>query len=228
MSSDREGPGAGRAAVFDLDGTLVDNMRYHGEAWVRLARRLGSDASREQFEREWAGRKSDEILPFLLGRAVPPDEVARLSEEKEAEYRSSYRERVAPVPGLVPLLEGLRRAHYRLGLATAAPPENRSMVLEALRLTSTFEATAGPEHALRGKPSPDIFLAAASLLGVAPHRCVAFEDASNGVRAARAAGMEVVGIATGESPAALLSAGARYAAADYDSLPLPCRSWLGL
>jgi HAD superfamily hydrolase (TIGR01509 family) len=214
--------------VFDLDGTLVDNMRYHGEAWVRLARKLGSDATREQFERDWAGRKSDEILPILLGRPVTPEEVARLSEEKEAEYRASYRARVEPVRGLFPLLEAMRRAHYRLGLATAAPPENRSMVLEALRLASTFDVAAGPEHAVRGKPSPDIFLAAASLLGVSPRLCVAFEDASNGIRAARAAGMEVVGIATGESSASLLAAGARYAAADYDSLPASCRAWLGL
>lgn len=223
-----EGEAAARGAVFDLDGTLVDNMRYHGEAWVRLARRLGSGATREQFERDWAGRKSDEILPILLGRPTTPEEIARLSEEKEADYRASYRPRVAPLRGLLAFLGALRRARYRLALATAAPPANRALVLEALHLASAFDATAGPEHAVRGKPSPDLFLAAASLLGAPPERCVAFEDAANGVRGARAAGMEVVGIATSEPPAELLAAGARFAAADYESLPASCRSWLGL
>jgi len=216
------------AAVFDLDGTLVDNMRFHGEAWVRLARRLGSHATREQFERDWAGRKADEILPVLLGRPVAPAEAARLSEEKESDYRSAYGDQVAPVAGLLPFLGALRDQGLRLALATAAPPANRAMVLEALGLESAFEAVAGPESAARGKPFPDIFLAAASLLGVAPEGCVAFEDASNGVRAARAAGMEAVGIATSEPVAALLGAGARFAAPDYSSLPPACRAWLGL
>jgi len=217
-----------RAAVFDLDGTLVDNMRYHGEAWVRLARRLGSQATREQFERDWAGRKSAEILPVLLGRPATPDEVARLSTEKEADYRAAYRPRVEPVRGLLPFLGALRAAGYRLGLATAAPPENRALVLEALGLDRAFAAAAGPEHAARGKPFPDIFLAAAEVLGVPAGACVAFEDAANGVRAARAAGMEVVGIAPGEPAGALAGAGARFAAPDYESIPAECRAWLGL
>jgi len=216
------------AAVFDLDGTLVDNMRFHGEAWVRLARKLGSSATREQFERDWAGRKSEEILPVLLGRPVSPDEVARLSEEKETEYRAAYGPRVEPVRGLLAFLPSLSRARYRLGLATAAPPQNRALVLHALGLGATFEAVAGPERAARGKPFPDIFLAAAKLLGLPPERCVAFEDALNGVRAARAAGMEVVGIATGEPPSTLVASGARFAATDYESLPPACLSWLGL
>ncbi len=216
------------AAVFDLDGTLVDNMRFHGEAWVGLARRLGSGATREQFERDWAGRKADEILPVLLGRPATAAEVAGLSAEKEAAYRAAYGDKVAPVPGLFPFLDALRGAGYRLALATAAPPENRSMVLAALDLRSAFEVEAGPERARRGKPFPDIFLAAASLLGLPPGDCVAFEDAVNGVRAARAAGMAAVGIATGEPASDLVAAGARFAAPDYASLSADCRDWLGI
>jgi len=220
--------GRARAAVFDLDGTLVDNMRFHGDAWVGLARRLGSGATREQFERDWAGRKADEIVPVLLGRPAAPDEVARLSAEKEAEYRRAYGPRVAPVPGLRPFLDALRGAGYRLALATASPPENRAMVLAALHLAGAFEVEAGPERAPRGKPFPDIFLAAAALLGLPPGDCVAFEDAANGVRAARAAGMSVVGIATGETVEGLLGAGARFAAPDFGALPPGCRDWLGI
>ncbi|HVP68608.1 MAG TPA: HAD-IA family hydrolase [Anaeromyxobacteraceae bacterium] len=217
-----------RAAVFDLDGTLVDNMRYHGEAWVRLARRLGSPATREQFERDWAGRKSDEILPALLGRPASPEEVVALSDEKEADYRAAYGPRVEPVRGLFPFLEALRAAGYRLALATAAPPENRNLVLAGLGLPDAFAAVAGPELAVRGKPWPDIFLAAADLLGVPAPACVAFEDAANGVRAARAAGMEVVGIATGEPETALAAAGARFTGGDYEALPPACLAWLGI
>jgi beta-phosphoglucomutase len=219
---------AGRplAAVFDMDGTLVDNMRFHGEAWERLARRLGSAASREDFERRWAGKKSGEILPMLLGRPVPEGEALRLAAEKESDYRAAYGSRVAPVAGLRPFLDRLRDAGVRLALATAAPAENRAMVLASLGLDGAFEASAGPEDAARGKPFPDLFLAAARRLGLPPGRCVAFEDAANGVQAARAAGMEVVGIATGEPASALLDAGARFAAPDYATLPAACIAWL--
>jgi HAD superfamily hydrolase (TIGR01509 family) len=220
-------PGRRSAAVFDLDGTLVDNMRFHGEAWEGLARRLGSTARRERFEHEWAGKKSEEILSLLLGRPVTGEELARLSEEKESAYRAAYGPRVAPVPGLHAFLQRLRHAGYRLALATAAPAENRDLVLAGLGLAGSFEAVAGPEHAARGKPFPDLFLAAARLLGLAPEACVAFEDAANGIRAARAAGMEAVGIATGEPTADLRAAGARFAAPDFAALPAACLAWLG-
>lgn len=216
------------AAVFDMDGTLVDNMRFHGMAWERLARRLGSPATHQQFEREWAGMKAGEILRILLARPVPDTEVARLEAEKEADYRAAYGPRIVPVAGLFAFLDRLRGAGYRLALATAAPADNRAMVLAALGLEGAFEVTAGPERAARGKPFPDIFLAAAALLGLAPDRCVAFEDASNGVRAARAAGMEVVGIATGETAARLRAAGAGHAAPDYESLGAETLASLGL
>jgi HAD superfamily hydrolase (TIGR01509 family) len=219
---------AGRplAAVFDMDGTLVDNMRFHGEAWERLARRLGSAATREDFERRWAGKKSGEILPMLLGRPLPDGEAARLAAEKEADYRAAYGPLVAPVAGLLPFLDRLRAAGLRLALATAAPAENRAMVLAALGLGGAFEVSAGPEDAARGKPFPDLFLAASRRLAVPADRCVAFEDAANGVRAARAAGMAVVGISTGEAARDLLAAGARFAAPDYASLPEACLAWL--
>jgi HAD superfamily hydrolase (TIGR01509 family) len=206
------------AAVFDMDGTLTDNMRFHGEAWERLARRLGSPTTRDRFEREWAGKKASEILPLLLGRPVPDIEVTRLSEEKEADYRAAYGPLIAPVPGLHRFLGRLRKAGCRLALATAAPETNRAMILSGLGLVHAFEVVAGPEHAPRGKPAPDIFLVAAALLGIPPSRCVAFEDATNGVRAAVAAGMTVIGIATGEPLSALISAGAGHAAPDFEGL----------
>ena len=109
------------AAVFDLDGTLVDNMVFHGEAWVRMARQLGSDATREQFERTWAGRKASEIFPVLLGRTPSPEELERLAEEKEVAYRDLYRPHLAPMPGLVAFLDRLQARGVRLALATAAP-----------------------------------------------------------------------------------------------------------
>lgn len=209
------------AAIFDMDGTLVDNMGYHVQAWTELATRLGADVPPERFARDWAGWKADEIIPRVLGRPAAAEEVERLSEEKEVRYRALYGPVVRALPGLGAFVDRLRAAGLRLAVATAAPAENRALVLGGLRLGDAFDAVIGPEHAARGKPAPDIFLAAGRALGVDPARAVVFEDAPNGIRAAIAAGMIPVGLTTTVDAAALEAAGARYTAPDYRALPAP-------
>ncbi|HEU4382097.1 MAG TPA: HAD family phosphatase [Anaeromyxobacteraceae bacterium] len=208
-----------RAAVFDLDGTLVDNMAFHGRAWVATAERLGVQATRDQFEREWAGKTSPEIFEILLGGPQPAAVAAKLAAEKEAAYRELYLPHLAPLPGLFPFLARLRSAGVRVALATAAPAENRDFILGALGLERAFEVVQGPEGVARGKPAPDIYLSAAARLGLEGGACVAFEDAVNGVRAARAAGMAVVAVLTTAAEADLRAAGASFAIRDYASLP---------
>lgn len=214
------------AAVFDLDGTLVDNMAFHGTAWVEAAGRLGVRATRGQFEREWAGKKSEEIFEILLGGPQAAAVTAKLVAEKEATYRELYRPHLAPLPGLVPFLARLRATGVRVALATAAPAENRDFVLDALGLDQSFEVVQGPEGVARGKPAPDIYLAAAARLGLDGGACVAFEDAVNGVRSARAAGMAAVAVLTTAAEADLRSAGASHAIRDFATLPAELERYL--
>src|SRR4051812_7197200 len=114
-----------RAAVFDLDGTLVDNMGFHLRAWQAISARLKLTVTAEQFEREFAGRKNEEILPRLLGPEVPAAELEALAEEKESAYRELYRPHAAPMAGAVELIAKLRARGYRIAIASAAPPKNR-------------------------------------------------------------------------------------------------------
>ena len=207
------------AAVFDMDGTLVDNMRFHSEAWVVISRRLGVEATAERFEREFAGKKNEEIFPELLGRSVPSEELERLAEEKESHYRSLYAPHLALHKGADGFLGRLRTAGVKLAVATAAPQGNRTLVLDGLGIRGWFARVVGAEEVTRGKPAPDIFLAAAKALGVEPGACVAFEDAVNGVRSARAAGMLTVGVTTTTPAEVLREAGAHWAVPDFDALP---------
>lgn len=207
------------AAIFDMDGTLVDNMRYHSEAWVALSRRLGVDATAERFEREFAGKKNDEILPVLLGRPLAPEELAKLAEEKETHYRRLYSPHLALLRGAEAFIARLRGAGARLAVATAAPTENRTLVLDGLGIRSLFARVVGAEEVTRGKPAPDIFLAAARFLEVEPSACVVFEDAVNGILAARTAGMIAVGITSTTPPEVLREAGAHFIAPDFATLP---------
>ncbi|HEU4536496.1 MAG TPA: HAD family phosphatase [Polyangiaceae bacterium] len=216
------------AAVFDLDGTLVDNIRYHLEAWVALARAEGVELTAERFARELSGKKTDETIPLLLGREVAPDAIARLAAQKEAHYRALYAPHVALLPGAEALLRGLRARGLKVAIASAAPPDNRAFVLDRLGVAGLFDAVVGAENAPRGKPFPDLFLAAAAAVGVPPERCVAFEDAPLGVQAARAASMRVVGLTTTSPAGELLAAGAEWALADFEGLPPALRQRLDL
>ena len=217
-----------RAALFDLDGTLVDNMSYHARAWMDLCRQHGIPASVAQFEREFAGKKNGEIIETLLGPGVEPARARALADEKEAAYRRLYGPHVAWVAGARQLVMRLRATGTPIAVATAAPRANREMVLGSLRALGLFDAIIGGEQVANGKPAPDIFLEAARKLGVTPADCVVFEDAVNGVLAGKSAGMFTVGICTSELPSALAAVGADATAVDFTALDVSVRARLGL
>ncbi|CAN5919425.1 beta-phosphoglucomutase [soil metagenome] len=204
-------------AVFDLDGTLVDNIRFHFEAFRTLADRLGLVMDEPTFQ-SFNGLKNEDIFPRFLGRALTKAESEALSAEKESTYRALYRPELVAPRGAQALLDRLRAAGIKLAVASSAPPANRSMVIDGLGWNASFDAVVASEG-LRGKPAPDVFLAAAERLGVAPADCVAFEDAVNGIQAAAAAGMLVVGVTTNVAAEVLAAAGARFTIADFVTLP---------
>ena len=208
-----------RAVLFDLDGTLIDNMQFHIAAWIETGRELGCELTAEQVMRDFAGRRNEEILPVVAGRPLTAQEIARLAHEKEARYRALYAPHLALHAGADELLLQLQAAGIAIGIASAAPRDNRELVLGALGLWSRLGAVVGAEEVARGKPAPDLFLEAARRLAIAPEHTLVFEDARLGVQAARAAGMRVCGITTGEPAEALLAAGALAACSDFTQLP---------
>ena len=189
-----------RGAIFDLDGTIVDNMALHAEAFTIFVERHGLRPLTLADRRRLDGRRNRDIFPDLFGRPLPEDELRRYADEKEQLYRDLSAGRLVPVPGLERLLSILEDHGIPVAVATSAPRENVAHTLRELQLTDRFGLVARSDEVPRGKPFPDVFLAAASRLGVPARGCVAFEDAPTGVAAARAAGMRAVALTTSFPP----------------------------
>ena len=186
-----------RAVLWDLDGTLVDSEEYHWLSWRGAMQAEGIDLSYERFLASF-GQRNDRILAAWLGADADPARVRRVGDGKEAEYRRLAEERgLTPLPGAREWLESLRAAGWKQAIASSAPRlnvETMLRVLDMLPMDRLLDAVVSAEDVTRGKPEPDVFLAAAAKLAVPPSRCIVVEDAAAGVEAGRRAGMRTIGV----------------------------------
>lgn len=181
--------------IFDMDGTMVDNMMVHHRAWQRKLEQLGLPMSLEQVKAEIHGI-NEEILERLFADKYSLDERRQIGNEKEAEYRRIFAEDLKLLPGLMEFLHDLHANQFPLAIGTAAPVENVYFVLERLNLSHIFTAILHAGSVQKGKPDPEIFQKAASGMGLDPDHCLVFEDSPTGVEAARRAGCRTIVVTT--------------------------------
>jgi HAD superfamily hydrolase (TIGR01509 family) len=181
------------AIIWDLDGVIIDSADEHRRAWQRLAREEGVTFSDADF---WAtfGKRNDAIFAEKWPPLSPQD-MRRLANLKETYYRELIRETGAALPGALELMSQLHQAGYPQALASSAPIENIELVSEVLGLKCYLTVLISGETVPHGKPAPDIFIKAASDLGIAARSCLVIEDAVAGVEAAHAAGMRCLAVA---------------------------------
>jgi beta-phosphoglucomutase len=197
------------AAIFDMDGVLVDTYHAHFRSWLEMAMPEGLQFSEEEFAPTF-GRTSREIISCFWGKDRYDDtQIAELDRRKEAAFRRIIEEDFPAMPGAIDLLHALHAAGFRLAVGSSGPPENVQLVVDKLGARDLLGAIVTGEDVSRGKPDPQVFLLAAERLDVAPARCAVIEDAPVGVAAAHAAGMASVGLlSTGRTRADLAAAGA--------------------
>ena len=186
--------------VFDIDGTLLDNMPFHIEAFEAFTAAHQLPPLTLEMRKWMDGRRNSDIFPRLFERALSEDEIATLSLEKESGYRRLSKGRLQPLSGLLRLLDALDRARVPVALATSAPRENVEHTLHELGMADRLAVIARSDEVPHGKPEPDVFLEAARKLGVTAADCVAFEDAPMGLVAAGRAGMTCVAVTTSYPP----------------------------
>jgi HAD superfamily hydrolase (TIGR01509 family) len=185
-----------RAVLWDVDGTLVDSLEYHWLSWYAALGNENYTLTREQFMSTF-GRRNDEILRTYFGPEITSERILRISRAKEEQYREMVRRRgIEPLPGVRRWLTRLQRDGWRQAIASSAPPANLEVILAALDVKSCFDAIVSAEEVERGKPDPQIFLAAAAKVRTLARRCIVVEDAPAGTEAARRAGMRAIGVLT--------------------------------
>jgi beta-phosphoglucomutase len=185
-----------KACIFDLDGVIVDTAHYHFLAWKRLADELGIRFTEEDNERlKGVSRMQSMDILLSLGNVSLSQHDKETLANKKNTWFVDYVERMMPeeiYPGVKALLEQLRKQGVKTGLASSS--KNARTVIQRLHIESYFDVVVDGTMVVHSKPDPEIFLLAASKLGVDTKDCVVFEDAEAGVEAALAAGMKCVGV----------------------------------
>lgn len=185
------------AFLFDLNGTMIDDMQYHVVAWSdMLNNNLGAKLSYEEVKAQMYG-KNEELLVRVFGPdRFSKEEMLHYSMEKERRYQAAFLPQLRLIDGLGEVLKMAKNARIPMAIGSAANMFNINFVLDNLELHAFFDAIISADDVEISKPDPDTYLKCASALGVNPARCLVFEDAPKGVEAAWRAGMDCLVLTT--------------------------------
>ena len=189
--------------IFDMDDLMIDSHPIYARVFAEVFGKYGfsfeekNNPLTNEEQAMFFGLKIPDVVSLLLKKyPVPGKSVEDLSREYNNIVTPLFRRLdIKSMPGLLVLIRKLQGLGLKLALASSSPQERIGAVLEKLALTGAFVVVvSGDDDVRRGKPAPDVFLKAAEKAGARPERCLVFEDAKNGVLAAKAAGMEVAGV----------------------------------
>lgn len=186
-----------KAFLFDLNGTMINDMEYHTLAWHSIMTEdLGAKLDYESVKKEMYG-KNHEVLTRVFGKnRFTAEEVERLSVDKEKRYQQGYMPHLSLIDGLDQFLERSKNADMLMAIGSAAIPFNIDFVVDGLDIRHYFNAIVSADDVEMSKPDPETFLKAAAALNIAPADCLVFEDAPKGVESALKAGMLCIVLTT--------------------------------
>lgn len=188
-----------QAVIFDVDGTLVDNMMVHHKLWHQKLNQLGLDFTLEE-TMEKAHGVNIEFLGRFFGNRYSVAELEEISAEKEAAYRSAMREDFPIVSGAQQLIKSLHADGVALAIGSAGPPENVNFVLDEAQIRHYFSAVYHSKNVAQGKPNPEVYLNGARDMAVPIEACMVIEDTPIGAQTALNAGCPALIISTTHKP----------------------------
>ena len=209
-----------KGLLFDMDGTLVDNLAYHFMAFDAYAKREGFTLL-EPVSLKINGMHSNDIFPLLLGNEVVAQYgLDRLNREKEEVYRDMYRPRIAPIAGVIELLKEAKKAGVKCAIGSSGCRENVEMIIEGVGIADLIDGSISGSDVTHGKPHPEIFTKAHELLGLKAEECIVVEDAVIGIVAGVRAGCKCLAVTTTATAEVLAEAGASLCVEDYSTVTI--------
>lgn len=189
-----------RAAILDIDGTLVDSVDIHAEVWQRVLAEFGKKVSFTDVRRQ-IGKGSDTLLPEFLAKEELEQKGKKISEERAELFKREYLSRVRPFPKVPDLLRRMRREGIRIALASSSKADEVAHYKKLCGLEDLVEAETSADEAEKSKPHPDIFEAALGKLpGLAPGEALAVGDTPYDAEAAAKSGIQTIGLLSGGFP----------------------------
>ncbi|MDH4268687.1 MAG: HAD-IA family hydrolase [Dehalococcoidia bacterium] len=182
-----------KTILWDMDGVISDSCSFHFAAWQETFAVRGIEFTKEDFTHLF-GTRNDFIIGSIMGKELSERDVKIMVQEKEEAFRRKATGRIQPFPGVVRLLNALKKGNFRLGLVSSAPRENIDLALGELNLAGIFNCIVFGQEVSESKPSPQIYLLAAEKLQATPNDCTVIEDSPLGVKAAKTAGMKCLAV----------------------------------
>ena len=185
-----------KAAIFDIDGTLIDSVDLHASAWQEAFAKFGHDVTFEQ-ARSQIGKGGDQLIPVFLSAAQQQDHGKAMEEWRGQRFKSKYLPMVRPFSAVPELLRRVRDAGIKVAIASSARKEELETYLEIAGITQLVDEVTSSTDAAESKPAPDIFEVALKKLGVAGSDALAIGDTPYDAQAANRAGMQTIGLLCG-------------------------------
>ena len=182
--------------AFDLDGTLIDNNKYHIESWQVFYKKRGWQLTNETYNTYFNGKTNKDVLNFIYKKELSAEDIKQFTNEKESLYREIYAPFIQPIEGLLQLLKSLKQAEIPMVMATSGIPDNIEFLFKHIDIKKYFKEIINFTHIKNGKPDPEIYQLAVQKLEIPANNCIAFEDAFSGIQSAKTAGLKVVALTT--------------------------------
>ena len=195
-----------KGIIFDMDGTIVDSLPYHHEAWKIFFNENQVENFSDKLK-DYKGGGTLDLMKAVYGNKYSLKDLKSMSDEKEVIFRDIYKGKINPIEGFKKFLIDIKSKHILVGLASNAVRKNVSLIINELNIFNDFDSIICGDEVNNGKPNPEMFNKTINRFNIKKDECLIFEDSLEGVKAAKNSGIKVVGISSSTSDKTLIDAG---------------------
>ena len=203
-----------KGIIFDMDGTMVDSLPYHHEAWKIFFNENKVENFSEKLK-DYKGGGTLDLMKAVYGDRYSLKELKKMSNEKEIIFRRIYKGNVKPIKGFKKFLNHVKSRNILVGLASNAIRKNVSLIIKELEIYDYFDSIICGDEVDNGKPNPEMFNKTIDRFKINKNECLIFEDSLEGIKAAKNSDINVIGITSSSSHKTLQDAGSTMNISNY-------------